>query len=64
MTRKAVSSYFNEHEPKTAELLVREAFLQTATDLLDGTGVDDYSITRIKGALMLLEKFAELEENN
>ena len=58
-----VSSHF-DHEiaEKHPELLIREAYLRTVKEILDGMGLERYTLDQIRGATEMLEKFLEINE--
>lgn len=63
-TKKHISSYYGNDSKTDGELMIREAFLRTAKETLDCSGIEDYSIEQIRGGLMMLEKFKEIREEN
>ena len=61
---KPISSFFKEESKTSPEMMVREAYLQTSVELLDGMGIESWTVDRLQGAVMMLEKFVEIRDGN
>ena len=61
---KAVSGFFKEESKNSPEMMMREAYLQTSVELLDGMGIETWTVERLHGAVMMMEKFVEIRESN
>ena len=64
--KKFISEFYGNRDAKESlkspELVMRESFLRMAKEQLDSFGVESYSIEQIRGGLMMLEKFNEMEQ--
>lgn len=59
-----ISGYFSGEKTPGPELIVREAFLRTAKEALDGCGIEDWSLEQIRGATMMMEKAKQVMDEN
>lgn len=62
INKNVISGFWGNEPKKSPELMMRESFLRMAKESLDSFGVESYSIENIRGGLMMLEKFKEIEE--
>lgn len=62
--QKAVSYYFNKESKKNPEVMMSEAFHQTSLEILDGMGLETWTVERLHGAVTMLEKFVEIRDGN
>jgi len=59
-TLKGESSFYNgkkKEQVTSAELVVREAFFRATKETFDGSGIDNWSLERLRGVLDFMEQF-------
>jgi hypothetical protein len=60
--KNVISGFWGNDPLKSPEMMMRESFLRMAKESLDSFGVETYSIENIRGGLLMLEKFKEINE--
>lgn len=60
--KNIISGYWKDDAYQSPEMMMREAFLRTAQETLDSFGVESYGIDQVRGALLMLEKFINIRD--